>query len=104
MNKNFMRQLKQIQELQGKLAKAQEELATLKVEATSGGGAVKVVMDGKQRVLSVKLSPEVVNPQDVELLEDMIMAAVNEALEKTQALIASHLGQMAGGLKLPGLM
>ncbi|MBI2846924.1 MAG: YbaB/EbfC family nucleoid-associated protein [Chloroflexi bacterium] len=99
-----MRQIKQVQELQAKLAKAQEELASLKVEATSGGGAVKVVMDGKQKVLSIKISPEVVNPQDVELLEDMIMAAVNEAQEKSQALISSRLGQITGGLKLPGLM
>ena len=98
------RALQAAQQLQAKLAKAQEELAKATVEASSGGGAVKVVISGQQRVQSVKISPEAVDPQDVELLEDLVMTAVNEALERSQELAASHLGQLTGGFKIPGLM
>ncbi len=100
MNKFF---LKQAQELQAKLAKAQQELAEMTTEATSGGGAVKVVIDGQQRVRSVTISPEVVSAEDVELLEDMVLTAVNEAIRKSQEMAASHLGGLTGGLKIPGL-
>jgi DNA-binding YbaB/EbfC family protein len=80
MNKFMMQQA---QKLQASLAKAQEELGSVTVEASSGGGAVKVVMNGQQKILSVKISPEVVNPGDVEMLEDMVLAAVSEALTKS---------------------
>ncbi len=100
MNKFF---LKQAQELQAKLAKAQQELAEMTTEATSGGGAVRVVIDGQQRVRSVDISPEVVNAEDVELLEDMVLTAVNEAIRKSQEMAASHLSSLTGGLKMPGL-
>lgn len=100
MNRDILRQA---QKMQAKLAKAQEELGSMTVEASSGGGAVKVVMTGHQKLQSIKISPEVVNTGDVELLEDMVMAAINEATEKSQNLAASHLGALTGSLKIPGL-
>ena len=100
MNKFLMRQA---QELQAKLAKAQEELAEMTVEASSGGGAVTVVMTGQQKIQSVKISPEVIDPEDAELLEDLVLTAVGEAITKSQELAAKHLGGLTGGLKIPGL-
>jgi DNA-binding YbaB/EbfC family protein len=95
--------LKQAQELQAKLAKAQEELANATVEASSGGGAVTVTMNGQQQIVSVKIAPEVVNQEDVEMLEDLVLSAVSEAITKSQELAAKHLGSLTGGLKIPGL-
>jgi hypothetical protein len=95
--------LRQAQQLQAKLAKAQEELGNLTVEATSGGGAVKVVLDGHQKVHSVEIAPEVVEAGDVELLQDSVMAAVNEAINKSQELVSKHLSSLTGGLNIPGL-
>ena len=95
--------LRQAQELQAKLAKAQQELAEMTTEVSSGGGAIKIVIDGQQRVRSVDISPEVVNAEDVEFLEDLVMAAVNEAVQKSQELASSHLSGLTGGLKIPGL-
>lgn len=98
---NFM--MKQAQELQAKLAKAQQELSNTVVEASSGGGAVKVTIDGQQTIQSVKISPEVVNPDDVELLEDLVLTAVSEAIAKSQEAASKHLGKLTGGFKIPGL-
>ena len=95
--------MQQAQKLQAKLAKAQEELSNLTVEGSSGGGAVKVTMNGQQKILSVKISPEVVDPDDVELLQDLVLTAVSEALAKSQQAAAEHLGGLTGGLKIPGL-
>ena len=100
MNKFMMQQA---QKLQAQLLKAQEELATLTVEASSGGGAVKVVMNGQQQIQSVKISPEVVNPADVEMLEDMVLTAVKEAQAMAQEAAAKKMGGLTGGLKIPGL-
>jgi DNA-binding YbaB/EbfC family protein len=100
MNKMMMQQA---QKLQAQLLKAQEELATLNVEASSGGGAVKVVMNGQQQILSVKIAPEVVNPEDVEMLEDMVLTAVKEAQAMAQEAAAKKMGGLTGGLKIPGL-
>ena len=100
MNREMMRQA---QQLQAKLEKAQEELATETVEASAGGGAVTVVVTGNQEVRSVKISPEVVDAEDVEMLEDLVMSALNEALRKSQEMAASRLGALTGGLKIPGL-
>ena len=100
MNRGLMRQA---QQLQAKLEKAQEELEKATVEASSGGGAVTVVITGQQQIRSVKISPEVVDPEDVELLEDLVMSAVNEALRESQELAANRLGALTGGLKIPGL-
>ncbi len=100
MNKNLMRQVK---EMQAKLEKAQEELASAQIEASAGGGAVTVVISGQQQFLSVKISPEAVDPKDVGLLEDLVLAAINEAMEKSQKLAQERLGGLTAGLKIPGL-
>lgn len=95
--------MNQVQKLQEKLAEAQQELSNTTIEASSGGGAVKVTIDGQQKVQSVKISPEVINQEDVELLEDLVLTAVREATSKSQELAAKHLGGLTGGLKIPGL-
>lgn len=100
MNKAMLRQA---QQLQAKLAKAQEELEKTTVEASSGGGAVTVVVSGQQRLCSIKLSPEAVDPEDVGMLEDLVLTAVNEGLEKAKELAASRLGAVTG-LKIPDLI
>jgi len=101
MNKHM---LQQAQKLQAQLLKAQEDLANLTVEASSGGGAVKVVVSGQQKIISVKISPEVVDPADVEMLEDMVLTAVSEALAKSQEAATKMMGGLTGGLKIPGLI
>jgi len=95
--------MRQALELQSRLAKAQEELSNITVEASSGGGAVKVTINGQQKIQSVKISPEVINPDDVELLEDLVLTAISEAITKSKELAAEHLGKITGGLKIPGL-
>ena len=95
--------LRQAQQLQAKLAKAQEELSNITVEATSGGGMVKVVVDGHQKVHSVEISAEVVDAEDIELLQDLIMTAANEAISKSQELVSKRLSTLTGGLNIPGL-
>ncbi len=101
MNKFMMQQA---QKLQSKLAKAQEELGNLTVEASSGGGAVKVTASGQQKILSVTIAKEVVNPEDVEMLQDLILTAVNEALTKSQTAASEQLNALTAGFKIPGLM
>jgi nucleoid-associated protein EbfC len=101
MNRNFMQQA---QQLQARLAKAQDELANLTLEVSSGGGAVKVTIDGQQKIKSIKISKEVVNPEDVEMLEDLVLTAVAEAVAKSQEAAAKQLGALTGGMKIPGLM
>ena len=100
MNKFMMQQA---QKLQARLAKAQEELGNITVEASSGGGAIKITVNGQQKIQSVKISPEVINPDDVELLEDLVLTAVSEAIAESQQAAAEHLGGLTGGLKIPGL-
>ena len=100
VNKHIM---KQAQQMQAKLVKAQEELAKATVEASAGGGAVTAVVTGQQRLVSIKISPDAVDPDDVEMLEDLVLAAVNEAMEKAKELAASQLGAITGGLNIPGL-
>lgn len=95
--------LKQAQQLQARMLKAQEELASATVEGTAGGGAVTVVVTGHQEVMSVKISPDVVDPEDVELLEDMVLAALKEGLLKSRELVEQKMGSLTGGLKIPGL-
>jgi nucleoid-associated protein EbfC len=94
----------QAQQLQARLAKAQADLANVTLEVTSGGGAVKVTVDGQQNVKSIKISREVVNPEDIEMLEDLVLTAVKEAIAKSQEAAAKQLGALTGGLKIPGLM
>ena len=98
MNRNMMRQM---QQLQTKLEKAQTELNDMTVEGTAGGGAVTILMDGHQNVRSVKIAPEAVDPDDVETLEDIILAAVGDANMKAKDLANNHLGAITGGLGLP---
>ncbi len=100
MNKNMLRQA---QQLQARLAKAQEELENAVVEATAGGGAVKVVITGRLKIQSIEISPEVVSAEDVEMLQDLVMAATNEAVDKAQKMAESSLSAITGGMKIPGL-
>ena len=95
--------MKQAQKMQQDLAKAQEELANMVVEGTSGGGMVKVQMNGKNQILSLKIDKEVVDPEDVEMLEDLIIAAINEAQEKVTKSSEDELTKFTGGMKIPGL-
>jgi len=96
--------LRQIQELQAKMIKAQEELGNTNVEVTAGGGAIKIVINGHQQFQSITISPEVINPEDVDFLQDLVMAACNEAVQKSQELAAQNMSKLTGGLKIPGLM
>ncbi|MCD6273854.1 MAG: YbaB/EbfC family nucleoid-associated protein [Deltaproteobacteria bacterium] len=95
--------MKQAQKLQSRIAKMQEELADKTVETTSGGGMVKVSANGKQQIISIQIEKEVVDPEDVEMLEDLVLAAVNDALTKSQEMVASEMGKITGGLNIPGL-
>jgi nucleoid-associated protein EbfC len=103
MNGNIQKMMKQAQKLQRQMMEAQEALADERVEATSGGGMVKVVADGQQNVMEIKIDPEAVDPEDVEMLEDMILAAVSEALKKSRDLAEERLGAFTKGMKIPGL-
>ncbi len=96
--------LRQAQQLQAKLAQAQEELGNVMVEATSGGGAVKVIVNGHQDVQSIEILPEVVDAQEVEMLQDLVLVAVNEAINKSREVASKQLGSLTGGLNIPGLM
>jgi len=96
--------MKQAQKLQGKMMKLQDELAEKTVEASSGGGMITVVANGKQQIVSVRLEKEVVDPDDIEMLEDLIIAAVNEALNKSQEMVSGEMSKLTGGLSIPGLM
>lgn len=92
-----------LQKIQEEMLKAQERLAEETIEVTAGGGVIKVVIDGHQRVRSITLSPEVVNPEDIDMLQDLILAAINEAIERSQALAAERLSSIVGGAQITGL-
>ena len=96
--------LKQAQELQAKMARIQDELAKTMIEATSGGGAVTVTINGQQEIQTIKIAPEVVNPEDVEMLEDLVLAAIKEAYTKSHELANQKMGSLTAGLNIPGLM
>ena len=100
MNPDMLRQL---QQMQAQISKAQQELEESTVEASAGGGAVTVVVSGHPKVESIRIAPEAVDPDDVEMLQDLIAAALNEALEKVAIMQAERLGSVAGGLSIPGL-
>ena len=101
--KDLGKLIKQAQEMQERLAEMQARLAEKTVEATSGGGMVKVVMSGKHEVVSLKIEPEVVNPSDVEMLEDLIIAALNEARTRVDDMVRNEMSSLTGGLPIPGL-
>ncbi len=98
---NMGKMMKQMQKLQAQMAKLQEELAQRTVEASAGGGVVTVTVNGENQVVGVKIDPDAVDPDDVEMLEDLVMAATNEALRRAQAMVAEEMGKLTGGLKLP---
>ncbi|MBO8138215.1 MAG: YbaB/EbfC family nucleoid-associated protein [Desulfotomaculum sp.] len=100
---NMNKMMKQVQKMQQDMAKMQEELAEKTVEATAGGGVVKVVANGRQELVSVEIKPEAVDPDDVEMLQDLVLAAVNEALRKSQEMVTNEMSKITGGLKIPGL-
>lgn len=102
-NPQYAKMLKQVQEMQRRMAKAQEELARETVEASAGGGMVTVVMSGSLEVREVRIRPEAVDPDDVEMLQDLVLAATNEALRAAQALASEKLGGATGGLDLPNI-
>lgn len=103
MAKGLGNMMKQVQKMQAEMERIQEQLAEERVEASAGGGVVKVVANGRQEILEIKISPEVVNPDDIEMLEDLILAAVNQAREKAAELQTQNLAKLTGGLKIPGL-
>jgi DNA-binding YbaB/EbfC family protein len=96
--------MKQVQELQAQMAQAQEELAQETVEVSAGGGAVTVVMNGQQEVQSVTIDPDAVDPADVDMLQDLVMAAVNEALNKSRQMAEQRMAPLTGALNLGGLL
>jgi nucleoid-associated protein EbfC len=96
--------MKQAQKLQAKMLKLQEELAERTVETSAGGGMVKVVANGKHQIVSISIEKEVVDPEDVDMLQDLIMAAVNDALAKAQEMVAGEMGKLTGGFNLPGIL
>ena len=100
MNKNLIRQA---QQLQARLEKAQQELETATVQASAGGGVVTVTVSGKLKIESVTIDPQAVDPDDVEMLEELVMAAANEALQKAQDLAQQKMGAITGGMNIPGL-
>ena len=100
MNREMM---KQIQQLQARIAQAQKQLEETVVEASAGGGAVKVVMNAQPQIISISVEPEVVDPNDVPMLQDLIVVAINEALEKARRSQAQQMAGLTGGLGIPGL-
>jgi DNA-binding YbaB/EbfC family protein len=95
--------IREIQQMQKQMMKAQEELGQTNVEGTAGGGAVTVTMNGHREVQGLKIAAEVVDPEDIDMLQDLIMAAINDASKKAQALAESKMGGFTGGMNIPGL-
>ncbi|MDH4205065.1 MAG: YbaB/EbfC family nucleoid-associated protein [Desulfobacteraceae bacterium] len=102
--KGLGKMMKQAQQLQAKMLKLQEEMSEKTVETSSGGGMVKVVANGKQQLVSIQIEQEVVDPDDVEMLQDLILAAVNDALTKAQEMVSGEMNKLTGGMNIPGLM
>jgi DNA-binding YbaB/EbfC family protein len=103
MTKGFGNLLKQAQQMHIKIAQLQEEMAAKTVEASSGGGMVNIVMNGKQEILSIRIDPEVVNREEIEMLQDLIAAAMNEAIRKSHEMMTEEMKKITGGLAIPGL-
>lgn len=100
---NMNQMMKQVKKMQEQMLKAQEELADKTVEGTSGGGVVTVTANGQKKIMSVTISPEAVDPEDVEMLQDLILAAVNDAMNKAEELATKDMSRFTGGLNIPGL-
>ena len=101
--KNLSGLMKQAQKLQSKMAEMQAEVGNRKVSAQAGGGMVEAVVNGKQELVSLRIDPEVVAPDDVEMLQDLIQAAVNEALNRSREMMAAEMAKLTGGMNIPGL-
>jgi DNA-binding YbaB/EbfC family protein len=104
MTKGFGNLVRQAQQLQAKMLKVQEEMATRTAEASAGGGMVTAVANGRQELVSIKVEKEVVNPEDVEMLQDLIVAAANAALKKAQEMVSEEMKKLTGGMNIPGLL
>ena len=104
MTKGFGNLMRQAQQLHSKMLQVQEEMAAKTAEASAGGGMVTAVANGRQEVVSIKIEKEVVNPEDVEMLQDLIVAAVNAAIKKSQEMVSEEMKKLTGGLSIPGLM
>lgn len=100
---NMQGMLKKVQKMQAEMTKLQEDLKTRTVEATAGGGAVTVVATGNKDIVSVTLKPEVVDPEDIEMLQDLIVTAVNDAMKQVDTMTETEMGKVTGGMKLPGM-
>lgn len=100
---NMAGMMKQVQKMQQDMQKMQEELEERQVEASAGGGAVTVIATGKKNIVSIKIKPEVVDEDDVEMLEDLVTAAVNEAIRNADEMVAKEMGKITGGMNIPGL-
>ncbi|MDO7908664.1 YbaB/EbfC family nucleoid-associated protein [Paenibacillus sp. JX-17] len=100
---NMNQMMKQVKKMQEQMLKAQEELGTKTIEGTSGGGVVTVQVNGHKKLLSIAIKPEAVDPDDVEMLQDLVLTAVNDALTKADDLANNDMGKFTGGMKIPGL-
>lgn len=100
---NMQGMLKKVQKMQSEMTKLQEDLKSRTLEATAGGGAVTVVVTGNKDVVSVTLKPEVVDPEDIEMLQDLIVTAVNDAMKQVDTMTETEMGKVTGGMKLPGM-
>lgn len=98
---NMAGMMKKVQKLQADMAKMQEELKKRTIDVSAGGGAIKIVMNGEKQIQSLKIDPTAVEPEDVEMLEDLISAAVNEAVKKVDDMMSTEMGKLTGGLNLP---
>lgn len=101
---NFQQLIQQAKEAQSKLQQLQEELSTRTVEASSGGGMVKVIVNGRQEIVSIEIKDEVVKGGDKGMLQDLVLSAVNQGIKRSQELVAAELGKVTGGLPLPGIL
>lgn len=101
--KNMNKLLQQAQQMQTKLTSLQNELATREIESTSGGGMVKARVNGKQELLEIKIDRECVDPNDVEMLEELVLTAVNQALKESSEMVSSAMSKVTGGVNIPGL-
>ncbi|KUP25246.1 YbaB/EbfC family nucleoid-associated protein [Paenibacillus sp. FSL R7-0345] len=100
---NMNQMMKQVKKMQEQMLKAQEELGSKTIEGTSGGGVVTVQVNGHKKLLSIQIKPEAVDPDDVEMLQDLVITAVNDALTKAEELANNDMGKFTGGMKIPGL-
>jgi DNA-binding YbaB/EbfC family protein len=103
MGGNMNNLIKQAQKLQKQMEDLKDELSKKTVEVTTGGGAVKAVANGDKHIIEIKIKPEVIDPDDVEMLEDLVLAAVNEALKKAEEMMSSEMGKLTGGMNIPGM-